>query len=235
MNAFITLISSQDYLPAALVLNHSLKQVNSKYPLVVALTKDLATKENLNIFNNENIKVELIDKLNYGNDLQEYAIDKLRYRKTVLNTASKIQIFNLINYEKLVYIDADTLVLQNIDDLFSFYDGAILWWNEPMSGLFVFEPKNHNYDLYRFLLYNCLDGSALAEFFFPARNNMDYRISDSYMKNTLSINETKIIHYDILKKPFLMTMDEAEIAIKKYPAYFYYFRYLIPFKKKYNL
>ncbi len=33
-------------------------------------------------------------------------------------TLTKIHVFNLTEYSKCVYLDADTLVLQNVDDLF---------------------------------------------------------------------------------------------------------------------
>lgn len=235
MNTFITLISSQDYLPAALVLNHSLKRVQSKYPLVVALTKNLATEENLTIFQQENIKVEIINCLKYSDNIKQLVNEKWKYKSSVLNTASKIDIFSLKHYEKIIYLDVDTLVLENIDDLFDKYDGSILWWNEPMSGLFVIEPKNHDSLIYQNLLPMALDGSIIAAVFFVSKSNPEYRISDKYMKNTMFLNETKIIHYDLAKKPFLMTAIEAKEAVKKWPAYALYFYYLIPFKQKYNL
>lgn len=80
-----------------------------------------------------------------------------------------------------------------------------------------------------------LDGSIIAAVFFVSKSNPEYRISDKYMKNTMFLNETKIIHYDLAKKPFLMTAIEAKEAVKKWPAYALYFYYLIPFKQKYNL
>ena len=236
MNAFITLISSQDYLPAALVLNHSLKQVNSKYPLVVALTKDLATEENLNIFQQENIKVEIIIPLAYNQSTINY-VNNHQWSHTVLNTASKINLFFLYQYDKLVYIDADVLVVKNIDNLFSYPNGSLLWWTEGMSGLFVFEPKKHDAKIYTTLLENgeFLDGNLIGSLFFVSKDNENYQISQDYMQNTFQLNDSKSIHYGLTKKPFLMTAIEAEEAVKKWPAYALYFYYLIPFKQKYTL
>jgi hypothetical protein len=39
--AYITLLSSYDYLDAVLVLNASLKSQDTKYPLVCAVTEDI--------------------------------------------------------------------------------------------------------------------------------------------------------------------------------------------------
>ena len=43
---------------------------------------------------------------------------KLLQRPELGATFTKIHVFNLVQYEKCVFLDADTLVLQNIDDLF---------------------------------------------------------------------------------------------------------------------
>ena len=43
--AYITLLSSEDYLEAVLVLNYSLRLVNSQYPLVVYVTNQVYNNE----------------------------------------------------------------------------------------------------------------------------------------------------------------------------------------------
>jgi len=42
--AYVTLLTNSSYLPAALVLNESLKRAESKYPLVVMSTPSLASE-----------------------------------------------------------------------------------------------------------------------------------------------------------------------------------------------
>ena len=44
---------------------------------------------------------------------------KLLARPELGVTFTKIHVFNLLQYSKCVFLDADTLVVQNIDDLFT--------------------------------------------------------------------------------------------------------------------
>jgi hypothetical protein len=62
--AFITLLSSVDYLPAVLVLNKSLRLAKSNYELVVAVTEDIIDKVQLPLIE-EGIFIEKIPKLSY--------------------------------------------------------------------------------------------------------------------------------------------------------------------------
>lgn len=105
---YATLVSSQEYLIAALILNESIKKTNSSYPFLICLTTNLATENNINILNNENINFKVIPILKYS----------FSSNGNVNNTASKINIFNLKNYDKILYIDADSYILKNIDHLF---------------------------------------------------------------------------------------------------------------------
>lgn len=89
-----------------------------------------------------------------------------------------------------MYIDADGLILENIDDIFKNYiDGAILWsWDDNlhnyigMSSMFLFSPKNHNYLLYKIIIenYNGLDGDLFDSIFFTCKTNEKYRIPEEY-------------------------------------------------------
>ena len=242
MNAFITLVSSQDYLLAALVLNQSLKATQSAYPLVVALTENLATDKNLQILQSEHIPVEIIKPLYYNQKTQNF-VKQSQWNLSILNTASKINLFELNHYDKLVYLDADSLILTNVDELFNYPDGAMVWWHlegkdRGMSGLFVFVPKNHNTAIYRTILqYNlCLDGNLLSDLFFPCLSNEDYRIPDVYMKNLPSNDTVKIVHFGgRQKKPFLMSTEQMQQYQQFNPIYQVYCRYAISLKQKYNI
>ena len=179
---YITLLSSEDYLKAVLVLNESLKRVNSKYPLICALLKSL-NKDKITIpLQKAGVIIDFIDEIDYSKQtIQKYE------GKRVLKTASKLQLFKLDYYGKLIYIDADTLVISNIDDLFEKPDGAILKLENDflgMSSLFVFIPKNHCYEYYNIIKENTesFDGDIIGKIFFPLRDNLNYKISEEYCK-----------------------------------------------------
>ena len=59
----------------------------------------------------------------------------------------KIEVFNLVQYGKAVFLDGDTLFIQNLDEIFSFQAGAHTdALKSPFnSGLFVVEPSQDDY------------------------------------------------------------------------------------------
>jgi alpha-N-acetylglucosamine transferase len=122
MNGWITLLSSENYLPAVLILNQTMQNVKSKYPLIVGITEDIYSDKIITILHKYNIITEKIEKTSYAKEVVE------KYSNhSVLNTASKIMLFSLDKYEKLIYIDADVYVKENMDELFDNYeDGSIL-------------------------------------------------------------------------------------------------------------
>ena len=60
-------------------------------------------------------------------------------------TFTKLHAWKLVEYEKCVFLDADTLVLQNVDDLFNRPEISaapdIGWPDCFNSGVFVFVPS----------------------------------------------------------------------------------------------
>jgi hypothetical protein len=80
--AYITLLSSEEYIFGTVILNKSLQKVKSKYPLIVCLTNNLSNNiKIINILNEEKINYFIVKKLQYNNDFLE---------ETIPNTASKI-------------------------------------------------------------------------------------------------------------------------------------------------
>lgn len=198
--AYCTLLSSLDYLNAVLILNKSLRYVKSKYPLMVMVTEDL-TKNNKELFNllrKHGIIPEEVPKLSYSN------ITKQKYAgQGVLNTASKINILNMHDYDKLVYLDADMFVLKNCDELFNYRDGSMSYTgSENLTTLFVIVPKNHLE--FRFMKAamekeDCFDGNLLEEcWFFLKDNEEEYGIPKKYVyemgEYVYVPEDTKIVH-----------------------------------------
>lgn len=130
------------------------------------------------------------------NDLIENSIiiKKVEYTKnikekfsnhSVLNTASKISLFSLKEYDKLFYIDADSIVLQNLDECFSRLDGTMLFYNSNDTGLsnfFLVESRNHREEYYLKLLQktDCFDGELLGDLFFYVKTNKEYQFEKEY-------------------------------------------------------
>ena len=107
---FISVLTTDSYLPGSLVLNASLKSVNSQYPLHVLLTPNIS-KNLVNILNKNLISHStLSQKINNPSDVDVH--------HRWFSTYSKLAIFDQTQYKKIVYVDADMLILRNIDELF---------------------------------------------------------------------------------------------------------------------
>lgn len=183
---WVTLLSSEDYIEGVLVLNESLKRVGSKYPLLVAVTEDIYDKYHNKLCNAGMLPAK-VNKLVYSNKTLEDVEKKWPNQKQVLNTASKLNIFDFTDWEKLVYIDADVLVLKNMDDLFSYRDCSMVKYaNDQMgfTGLFVIEPSHHYKQFYFTLMENesCFDGDLFGHLWLPfVSYNKEYQIPECYL------------------------------------------------------
>lgn len=107
---FISILTTEDYLPGILVLNASLRSVRSRYQLHVLLTPGIS----------KNV-TDILDKnlIEYSKLSQEICNPTdINTHHRWFQTYSKLAIFDQAQYKKIVYLDADMLVLRNIDELF---------------------------------------------------------------------------------------------------------------------
>ena len=109
MYTYVCVLSTNNYLEGVLVLNENLKRLNSKYPLLCIINETI-TEESKNILTKFNIKYKQLNKINYD-------IENIKFSHWK-NTFDKLNIFSLIEYEKIVYLDLDFLILSNLDHLF---------------------------------------------------------------------------------------------------------------------
>lgn len=149
MKSFITTLSTDNYVEGVIHLAKSLEKVNSKYPLVVYVDKLLKRSTLAKL---DNVGIEYITEKN-----RIYIPDLVREKNIKNgnphwdNTFIKLGIFELVGFEKLVYLDSDMMVVNNIDSLFEkphmsavvagkSYPGNESWITFN-SGLMVIEPK----------------------------------------------------------------------------------------------
>ena len=113
MKAYITLLSNESYLEGILVLNESLKRVNAEYPLYCMLSK------NMNIQTEDYLEKKGIKCIRFNKSVIENREDVNSDYFSYWNyTFDKLLIWGLTQFEKLVYLDSDMIVLKNIDSLF---------------------------------------------------------------------------------------------------------------------
>lgn len=113
-SAYFTLFSNDAYLPGILCLHHSLQRVNSSYPLVILTTPSVSPQYIQQLqslhgciirYSSPPLLIGIVNHSNYARPLYAECWTKLR-------------MWEAEEYERIVYLDADMVVLRNIDHLF---------------------------------------------------------------------------------------------------------------------
>ncbi|GBG93423.1 hypothetical protein CBR_g69680, partial [Chara braunii] len=176
--AYATLIGSVELVHAALVLAQSLRSTGTPHHLVLMVDSsgDLQIKgpgrRRRKLSREEKRQRELLKLLRAH-------YDEVRAIKSVENPYdvdgfNKINAWLLTEYAKVVYIDVDTLVLDNIDELFGRPELTaapdVYFGTRFNSGLMVIEPSNATYlslvtSIHKIPSYNRGDQGFLNGFF----------------------------------------------------------------------
>ncbi|KAF8527980.1 nucleotide-diphospho-sugar transferase [Hysterangium stoloniferum] len=109
---FATLLTRDSYLAGTLILNQSLVATKSKYDLVVMVTPGLST-EARGVLCRQNIKVKEIERLHPKPNSHFLSSHDERFAETW----TKLKVFELVEYDRVVLLDSDMIILRNIDDL----------------------------------------------------------------------------------------------------------------------
>jgi Glycosyl transferase family 8 len=124
MYAYVTLVMRGDeYVEGALVLAKSLTESGTKHDLVCMVTWDVsaAALQRLSRY----YKIVQVKYVYYKCPRMLTARQDQLYSKWINYSFTKWQCFSLTQYAKIVYLDADHLVLKNIDHLFDMTTPAL--------------------------------------------------------------------------------------------------------------
>ena len=111
MHAYITLLSTESYLPGVLALRESLKRTGTPYPFAVAVSAHM-TPEIDTVLEAAGIIVRRIP------ETTAIPKDMVENNGHWGHTFDKVYLFSLPGFDKLVYVDSDMIVLENMDELF---------------------------------------------------------------------------------------------------------------------
>lgn len=142
--AFVSLTTNDDYGHGAYVLGKSLRNTKTTRQLVLMVTAGVSEgmRQRLNEVWDLLINIDQLDSFDEEN------LAQLK-RPELGCTFSKLRAWKLTQFSKCVFMDADTLVLQNVDDLFDreeFSAVADVGWPDCFnSGVFVFRPSDNTY------------------------------------------------------------------------------------------
>ena len=117
--SYVSLLTDDTYTYGIVLLAETLKQAESKYPLYVLVT-DNVSESCLEILNEiENVNYSIVDAIPIPEDIYNFN-RSLDFRLGTIwkNTWTKFKIFDLTEFSKIVFLDADIMILKNLDHLF---------------------------------------------------------------------------------------------------------------------
>ncbi|KAH7714486.1 Protein T10B10.8 [Aphelenchoides avenae] len=131
--AFVSVLSSDDFLLAARVLGFSIKFTNSTIPFIVFCTEDVSN-DSVATLEAEGIETRRIEKFDTPY-IRTHKARKFQY--------TKIRLWSLTEFKALVHLDLDTLLLDDVSELFQCGDFCASLRHSDMfnSGVFVFRPN----------------------------------------------------------------------------------------------
>jgi len=223
MECWVTLTTNDSYAVGAMTLAASLRRVNTSRQLAVMITKGVSDHMKA-CLETKFDHVLLVDELDSGDAANLALLD----RSELGITFTKIRCWTLTQFTKCVFLDADTLVLSNADQLFDreeFSAAPDAGWPDCFnSGVFVFKPDLSTYKaiIQHAQQTGSFDGGdqGLLNTFFsdwstkdisrhlPFTFNMVASATYSYLPAYKKFGQdVKIVHFIGATKPWLVNFD----------------------------
>ncbi len=161
--AFVTLVTNEDYALGALALARSLRLSNPDHPLIVMTTDsqislDLLAREGCQIHWVDPLPLSVEFKQRHSRKAQHFAAPFTKGNKPKfhdpLDNFCKLRLWEFEECERVVFLDADTIVVRDISKLFRYPEfSAAPNLYETLddmhrlnSGVFVAEPSRTTFD-----------------------------------------------------------------------------------------
>ncbi|KAM6257983.1 LOW QUALITY PROTEIN: glycogenin-1 [Porphyrio hochstetteri] len=228
--SFVTLATNDSYVKGALVLGSSLQQYRTTRKLTALITPQISElmRRVLEKVFDEVILVNVLD----SGDSAHLALMK---RPELGVTLTKLHCWELTQFSKCVFMDADTMVLSNIDELFEREELSAApdpgWPDCFNSGVFVYRPSIETYNqLLQFATekgsFDGADQGLLNTFFSSwATTDMSKHLPFIYNLSSTSVYSylpafkafgagTKVVHFLGSIKPWNYTYDSRTKSIK---------------------
>jgi len=226
--AYVTALFTEDYKIAVQVLGVSIRNTKTTRDMVVL------TSDNIS----QGTKTELIS---FGWKIKEVAALTVKYptRTKWMKNLTKLRIWQLIEYKKVVFVDADMLVLQNIDHLFECPDPICASLDAPVptkfnAGLMVITPNETIFDALLNLWkegkeYPDVEQGLLNDFYpldsLKRENILPFQYNaHSYTDGVgivYDLSDVKVIHFTTFKPWFWYTLPVGDLGFiwKQFETY----------------
>lgn len=164
--AYVTLVTNASYALGALALARSLRAVASQWPLLVLTTRGADADSRLAELEAAGATILQIEDLAVSDSFKDRHSRKIQQARSPLTNLRtplfhdpldnfcKLRLWELSQYERVVFLAADTLVVKNIDRLFGYPEfSAAPHLHETLtdmhrlnSGVFVAKPNTKTFE-----------------------------------------------------------------------------------------
>lgn len=243
MKSYVTLLSTDSFLPGVLTLWQSLKDVNALFPLFVVINENVSAAARFEL-QLRGIEFQEFKKVSYSEETTKFLLDA-GWREELLNVSDKLHIFSLTQFDKIVYLDADILVLKNIDYLFKYPNGSAAsdgaevtdtpYQQNLNAGVLVIEPSQETYNelLKRMVNYCGNEQDMLREYWSEWKEDKARHLPVTanvlsiywpryFQESILTITDVEVIHYICSPKPFQLSEFNLKDSISL--IYFWYYQ-----------
>ena len=222
--SYITLLTNDSYVYGVVLLFESMRRTNTYYPLHV-LVNDEVSAASLEILNQLGITYQIVPTIPTPSDIYEHNLNyESNTAATWRNCWTKLHIFDQVQFDKIVFLDADIIILKNLDHLFncphmtSCLDGEYfnLWpdWPHFNSGCIVIEPSHELFlSIYNFA--NNLKEAEMPEYIIA-----DQEILNFYYRDWINHPELKLNKYYDIFAPYIL---ESQIIDIEENCYFIHY------------
>ncbi|KAL7672025.1 hypothetical protein ACOME3_006923 [Neoechinorhynchus agilis] len=220
--AFVTLATNDTYSIAAIVLCQSIRLTGSHGKVCILITPEVSITM-VNVLEQIFDRVKLVDMI----DSEDTERLNILGRPELGCTYTKLHCWTFTEFSKCVFLDADILVLANIDDLFERDELSAVpdfgWPDCFNSGLFVFNPNMNTFHKLMELVnksrsYDGADQGILNLFFNRwYENEIRKRLPISYNCPAFAVDRcvnhtNKIVHFLGKSKPWQTKEPTTEVA-----------------------
>ncbi len=163
MYSYVTLVSNEDYALAAKALARSLVMTDAQWPLTVIAPRGVSGLDELSSLG---CRIQPVDPLALSDDFrdrhsrrsQHAAAPFTKGNKPVfhdpLDNFAKLRLWELEEYDRVVFLDADLIAIQNIDRLFGYPEfvaapnvyESLEDFHRMNSGVFVAKPDRRTFE-----------------------------------------------------------------------------------------
>ncbi|KAJ3043299.1 Exostoses (Multiple)-like 3 [Rhizophlyctis rosea] len=210
---YMTLLCDDVMLSSTLVLAHSLRRQKSKAPFRVMVLPPVTAAAREKLRNGGVEELLEIDELSYP-----FPVTTAKRMMNKMCRYSKLHLWSMTQFRKIVYLDADVMVIKNIDDLFDHPElSATLDLGGTFNtGVFVAEPNLPVYEEMKATYstspsYNRGDQGFLNHYYtqtpnrtfhaLPSTYNVLLRFQEYAIWPTIK-EEVKVVHFTSETKPY---------------------------------